>query len=144
LFINQHKIIFYRKAYVLLANVSGSSQSIPLSDADLIVLEHIATTDSPHDMLANIIADPLLKKAFPDLDQQQIRQRIEQYKQVNAILPAPSENPPEIKIEDFETQSGSDTEIVLQTDLRVRHSDDAKRLCCMVATARQVYWIKRY
>ncbi len=119
MFINQHKIIFYRKAYVLLANVSGSSQSIPLSDADLIVLEHIATTDSPHDMLANIIADPLLKKAFPDLDQQQIRQRIEQYKQVNAILPAPSENPPEIKIEDFETQSGSDTEIVLQTDLRV-------------------------
>ena len=39
MFINQQKVIFFRKGMPLLANVSGTAQSIPLGEPDFVMLE---------------------------------------------------------------------------------------------------------
>jgi radical SAM superfamily enzyme YgiQ (UPF0313 family) len=101
LYINQHKIIFYRNGYSLLANVSGTSKSIILNDIDLFVLGHIAKNENADDIMQIILADPVLNTLFPNVSEQQINSRFVQYKEVEAIVDKPSLNPPEVSFEVF-------------------------------------------
>jgi radical SAM superfamily enzyme YgiQ (UPF0313 family) len=101
LYINQHKIIFYRNGYSLLANVSGTSKSIVLNDVDLFVLGHIAKNENADDIMQIILADPVLNTLFPNVSEQQINSRFVQYKEVEAIVDKPSLNPPEVSFEVF-------------------------------------------
>ena len=96
MYINQHKIIFYRNGYSLLANVSGTSKSIILNDIDLFVLGHIAKNENADDIMQIILADPVLNTLFPNVSEQQINSRFVQYKEVEAIVDKPSLNPPEV------------------------------------------------
>ena len=96
MYINQHKIIFYRNGYSLLANVSGTSKSIVLNDVDLFVLGHIAKNENADDIMQIILADPVLNTLFPNVSEQQINSRFVQYKEVEAIVDKPSLNPPEV------------------------------------------------
>ena len=86
MYINQHKIIFYRNGYSLLANVSGTSKSIILNDIDLFVLGHIAKNENADDIMQIILADPVLNTLFPNVSEQQINSRFVQYKEVEAIV----------------------------------------------------------
>ena len=101
MYINQHKIIFYRNGYSLLANVSGTSKSIVLNDVDLFVLGHIAKNENADDIMQIILADPVLNTLFPNVSEQQINSRFVQYKEVEAIVDKPSLNPPEVSFEVF-------------------------------------------
>lgn len=101
MYINQHKIIFYRNGYSLLANVSGTSKSIVLNDVDLFVLGHIAKNENADDIMEIILADPVLNTLFPNVSEQQINSRFVQYKEVEAIVDKPSLNPPEVSFEVF-------------------------------------------
>lgn len=101
LYINQHKIIFYRNGYSLLANVSGTTKSIILNDVDLFVLGHIARNENADDIMQIILADPVLNTHFPNVSEQQINSRFVQYKEVEAIVDKPSLNPPEVSFEAF-------------------------------------------
>lgn len=101
MYINQHKIIFYRNGYSLLANVSGTSKSIILNDIDLFVLGHIAKNENADDIMQIILADPVLNTLFPNVSEQQINSRFVQYKEVEAIVDKPSLNPPEVSFEVF-------------------------------------------
>lgn len=102
MYINQHKIIFYRNGYSLLANVSGTTKSIILNDVDLFVLGHIARNENADDIMQIILADPVLNTHFPNVSEQQINSRFVQYKEVEAIVDKPSLNPPEVSFEAFD------------------------------------------
>jgi len=98
LFINPYKIIFFRNGMPLLANVAGTSQSIPMGDADLVLLETAAqhTGLSLSQIAEKIAVDPLLTSLFTHLDTPKITQRLQQYIDVSALLTEAVAEPPMI------------------------------------------------
>ena len=102
MYINHNKVIFYRNGMSLLANVSGSAQSIPLGDPDFVLLDlanhFIQVSDSTFTVegLAERIHASESMRPFSNLSIQQINQRLSQYQSVGALLTSPMDNPPKI------------------------------------------------
>ncbi|MGB2264864.1 MAG: hypothetical protein ACPH3C_06735, partial [Glaciecola sp.] len=86
----------------LLANVSGSAQSIPLGDPDFVLLDLVnrITQMSESSMTVDALAERIhaseSMKPFRNLSISQISQRLSQYQSVSALLNSPMDNPPNI------------------------------------------------
>ena len=102
MYINHHKVIFFRNGMSLLANVSGSAQSIPLGDPDFVLLDLVnrITQMSESSMTVDALAERIhaseSMKPFRNLSISQISQRLSQYQSVSALLNSPMDNPPNI------------------------------------------------
>lgn len=119
LFINQQKLIIFRNGNPLLANVSGSSQSMIIGDADYAILECIAMLESGEDLLDKIANHSVIINGYSHLSRQQYESRIQQYKDVHALIDSPTVNPPEIQSQAFPSVQVTDSLSSLPAQLRV-------------------------
>ena len=104
---------------MLVANVSGSSKSLILGDADLAIIECIAKHQSRQNLVENINAHPLIKLGFSDLTQERIENRIVEYKKYDVWLDSPTVNPP-IVVPEYNIHTSSlDIKALLDEELRL-------------------------
>lgn len=115
MFINQQKVIFFRKGMPLLANVSGTAQSIPLGEPDFVMLECALQSQYQSDsdelitqsqLVDKVLALPLMQQQFASLSQAQVAKRIAQYIEVNALAESPFVDPPLLKPTGLEPVEG--------------------------------------
>ena len=127
MFINPYKIIFFRNGMPLLANVAGTSQSIPMGDADLVLIETAALhAGLPVPQIADEIAQqPLLTSVFTHLDYAKVTQRLQQYVDVGALLTEAVAEPPVITAKSLSELSSLQTNPLLSSVTTV---PDALRL----------------
>jgi radical SAM superfamily enzyme YgiQ (UPF0313 family) len=104
---------------MLIANVSGSSKSLILGDADLAIIESIAKHSSEQNLIPKILSHPLIKQGFSDLTQERIENRIVEYKKYNVWLDSPTENAPTVLPEEFQHTSSQDSKTLLDEELRL-------------------------
>lgn len=106
MYINHHKVIFFRNGMSLLANVSGTAKSIPLGDPDFVLLDLVnqltqaSETSIPSALLAERIHVNEQMRPFSHLTIQKISERLSHYQSVGALLPSPMDNPPKIQAVD--------------------------------------------
>ena len=88
----------------LLANVSGTSQSMPMGEPDFVILERVLQTQSASDELVSqsdlsdeVLRLPIMQRVFANLSAAQVTKRIAQYIEVNAISDIAPSEPPLIK-----------------------------------------------
>ncbi len=120
MFLNPYKIIFFRNGMPLLANVSGTTQSIPLGDADIFILTHLACANSSDDVVTEVWQAPFMQRVFAALDRTKIEHRIQQYREVNAVLSEPVASPP--VIEPIEPELNATDTIDVSADAEFRLS----------------------
>lgn len=105
MFINQQKLIFFRKGMPLLANVAGTAQSIPLGEPDFVMLEcalqsqyqsGVAELVTQSQLVDKVLALPLMQQQFASLSPSQVAKRFAQYSEVKAISDIAPVDPPSI------------------------------------------------
>lgn len=104
---------------MLIANVSGSSKSLILGDADLAIIESIAKHSGEQNLVAKILSHPLIERGFSDLTQERIENRIVEYKKYDVWLDLPTENAPTVMPENFKHASSHDNTSLLDEELRL-------------------------
>jgi radical SAM superfamily enzyme YgiQ (UPF0313 family) len=104
---------------MLIANVSGSSKSLILGDADLAIIESIAKHSGEQNLVAKILYHPLIERGFSDLTQERIENRIVEYKKYDVWLDSPTKNAPTVMPENFKHASSHDNKSLLDEELRL-------------------------
>lgn len=101
LFINLHKLIVSRNGSTIIANVSGTTQSLVLNNADLALIDIILAENglaNESTIIEKAIQHPIIRSQFSSISSSLLMRRLNEYKPVNLVLDKPTENPPIISL----------------------------------------------